>query len=160
MRFWMTLVLSGSLIVGCGDDRSDSPRSSCLTDGAGGTGGSGSINASSPVITNIAWDPLGFCQQGARNSYNIFVFADDPDSNDLELIFDVDLPDCTPVRHLGNIFAVSCPNNAPTSGVACAEDPDGNTSSRAEFTFQVCLPGDCDRPPGSCENLVLDPSAL
>jgi hypothetical protein len=159
MRFLVTLVLSGSLIVGCGEDRRDNPRSTCLADGAGGTGGSGSINASSPVITNIAWDPLGFCQQGARNSYNIFVFADDPDSNDLELIFDVDLPDCSPVTHLGNIFVVSCPNNAPQSGIACAEDPDGNTSSRVAFTFQVCEPGDCIRTPDSCENLVLDPSA-
>jgi hypothetical protein len=156
MRFLVTLVLSGSLIVGCGEDRSERPRSTCATDGTGGAGG---VNASSPVVTNIAWDPLGFCQQGARNNYNIFVFAVDPDTPALDLIFDVNVPDCSPVAHLGNIFVVSCPNDAPHSGVACAEDPEGNTSSRAEFTFQVCQPGDCNRPPDSCGNLVLDPSA-
>jgi hypothetical protein len=110
------------------------------------------------VVTNIAWDPLGFCQRGNRNNYNIFVFASDMDSPDLELIFDVDVPDCSPVSHVGNIFVISCPNNAPHSGVACAEDPDGNTSSQAEFTFDVCIPGDCDRPPDSCDLLAPDPS--
>jgi hypothetical protein len=157
MRFWVTLVLSGSLaIVGCGQDGGANPRSTCLTDGTGGTGGSGGVNPSSPVLTNIAWDALGFCQEGARNSYNIFVFALDPDTPALDLIFDVNVPDCSPVSHLGNVFVVSCPNNAPTSGVACAEDPDGNTSSRAEFTFQPCIPGNCRQFPDSCDMLGLD----
>jgi hypothetical protein len=98
-------------------------------------------------------------QNCARNNYNIFVFALDPDTPPLDLIFDVNVQDCSPVSHLGNVFVVSCPNNAPTSGVACAEDPDGNTSSRAEFTFQACIPGDCRQFPDACDMLALDPSA-
>jgi hypothetical protein len=157
MRFLVTLVLSGSLaIVGCDSDSGANPRSSCLSDGAGGTGGSGGIDPSSPVLANIAWDALGFCQEGARNNYNIFVFAVDPDTPALDLIFDVNVPDCSPVSHLGNVFVVSCPNNAPTSGVACAEDPDGNTSSRAEFTFQPCIPGNCAQTPDACDMLAID----
>ena len=158
MRFWVTLVLCGSLaIVGCDSDSGANRRSTCLTDGTGGTGGSGGVNPSSPVLTNIAWDALGFCQEGARNSYNIFVFALDPDTPALDLIFDVNVPDCSPVSHLGNVFVVSCPNNAPTSGVACAEDPDGNTSSRAEFTFQPCIPGNCRQFPDSCDMVTIVP---
>ena len=154
MRFWVTLVLSGSLIFGCGEDGSDNPRSTCLTTGPVNPGGS------PPEMANIAWDPLGFCQQGAFNNYNVFVFASDSDSPLLELTFDVNVPGCSPVAHLGNVFVVGCPNNAPISGVACAEDPDGNTSSRAEFTFQPCIPGDCNMPPDSCDLLAPDPSAL
>jgi hypothetical protein len=156
MRFWVTLVLSGSLIVGCGEGGSENPRSTCLSDGTGGSGGSGGVNPSSPVLTNIAWDPLGFCQQGTRSSYNIFVFALDPDTPPLDLIFDVNVPDCSPVEHFGNVFVVSCPNNAPASGVACAEDPEGNTSSRAGFTFQVCETGSCTESPDACDTLGVD----
>ncbi len=158
MRGPLETALSGSLIFGCGEDGSDNPRSTCLADGAGGTGGSGSINASSPVITNIAWDPLGFCQQGARNNYNIFVFALDPDTPALELVFDANVPDCSPVAHLGNVFVVSCPNSGPVSGIACAKDPDGNTSARAEFTFHPCETGSCKETPDACSGLALAPS--
>jgi hypothetical protein len=156
MRFWVTLVLSGSLIVGCGEGGSENPRSTCLSDGTGGSGGSGGVNPSSPVLTNIAWDPLGFCQQGTRSSYNIFVFALDPDTPPLDLIFDVNVPDCSPVEHFGNVFVVSCPNNAPASGVACAEDPEGNVSSRVGFTFQPCQTGNCREIPDACDMLALD----
>jgi hypothetical protein len=157
MRFWMTLVLSGSLIVGCGDDRSDSPRSSCLTDGAGGTGGSGSINASSPVVNNVAWDAIGFCQRDARSNFNIFVFAVDPDSPLLELTFDVNVPSCTRVAGGYNVFVLSCPNDGPATGVACAEDPDGNFSSLVGFTFQPCQTDDCMQSPEACDLLGVDP---
>ena len=89
MRLWVTLVLSGSLaIVGCGENGSTDPRSSCLTDGAGGAGG---VNPSSPFLVDIVWDPLGWCRQGSRNSYNIVVLADDPDTPLLDLIFDVNV---------------------------------------------------------------------
>ena len=156
MRFWVTLVLSGSLIVGCAEDGSENPRSSCLTDGAGGTGGASGVNPSSPFLQDIAWDPIGFCQQGARNNYNIFVFAGDPDTPLLDLIFEVNVPDCSPVAHAGNVFVVSCPNDGPTTGVACAEDPDGNVSSRVAFTFQVCEPGSCLQTPDACDMLAVD----
>lgn len=153
MGFLVMLVLSGMLAIGgCGDDSSLNPKSDCLTTGAE----DGAVNPSSPVITNIAWDPLGFCQQGARNNYNVFVFALDPDTPALDLTFDVNVPDCTPVANRGNIFVVSCPNTRPHSGVACAEDPDGNVSSRAAFTFQACQSGSCRQTPNACDGLVLD----
>lgn len=82
------------------------------------------------------------------------MFALDPDGEDLELIFDVNVPDCSPVAHLGNIFVVSCPNNAPHAGIACAEDPEGNTSARAAFEFPVCVPGDCRRFPNLCADVT------
>jgi hypothetical protein len=156
MRYLVTLALSGMLAIGgCADDSSSSlnPKSDCLTTGAG----DGGVNPSSPVVTNVAWDALGFCQVGARNNYNIFVFASDIDSEDLELTFDVSVPDCSPVANLGNVFVVNCPNTRPHSGAACAEDPDGNVSSRVEFTFQVCETGDCGESPDACDMLALDP---
>ena len=48
-------------------------------------------------------------------------------------------PSYEPLRGFKLLDPVDQPNNAPTSGVACAEDPDGNTSSRAELTFQPCI---------------------
>ena len=153
MRYLVTLALSGVFAFGgCADDSSLNPKSDCLTTGAE----DGAVNPSSPVITNIAWDPLGFCQQGARNNYNVFVFALDPDTPALDLTFDVNVPDCTPVANRGNIFVVNCPNTRPHSGVACAEDPDGNVSFRAAFTFQVCETGDCRQTPDACDGLVLE----
>jgi hypothetical protein len=121
-------------------------------------GGAGGVDPSSPVLTNIAWDPIGFCLQDTRHSYNVFVFALDPDTPPSDLVFDVDIPDCSPVTHRGNVFVVSCPNRAPHTGVACAEDPEGNTSSRAVFTFPTCLPGDCMQFPDACDLLAPDPS--
>ena len=109
MRFLVTLVLSGSLIFGCGEDGSDNPRSTCLTTGPVNPGGS------PPEMANIAWDPLGFCQQGAFNNYNVFVFASDSDSPLLELTFDVNVPGCSPVAHLANqIGRVSDHHNGAT----------------------------------------------
>lgn len=155
MRLWVTLVLSGSLaIVGCGENGSTDPRSSCLTDGAGGAGG---VNPSSPFLVDIVWDPLGWCRQGSRNSYNIVVLAGDPDTPLLDLIFDVNVPSCSRSAHVGNVFVFSCPNDGPATGVACAEDPEGNTSSRATFTFQACQPGSCEQTPDACDMLALDP---
>ncbi len=154
MRYLATLALTGMLAIGgCADDSSLSPTSDCLTTGAQ----DGGVTPSSPVITNITWNPLGYCRQGARTNYNLLVFADDPDSENLELLFDVNVPDCSLVAQRGNIFVVSCPNDAPQSGIACAEDPDGNTSSRATFTFEVCQPGSCKQTPEACDMLTLDP---
>lgn len=154
MRFLVMLVLSGSLIVGCNDDGGETPTSRCLSEPEGGANG---VNPSSPVVNDVAWDPLGFCQQGARNNYNIFVFALDLDSPLLELTFDVDVPGCTRVANEFNVFVYSCPNDGPTTGIACAEDPDGNVSSRVGFTFQVCETGSCRQTPEACDMLTLDP---
>ncbi len=155
MRFLATLVLTGSLVVGCGEDGSEKPRSGCLSDGAGGAGGG---NPSSPVVVDVFWQPLGFCLEGQRNNFNIFVFADDPDSNDLELSFGGGVPDCTEIASDYNVFVFSCPNIGPATGFACAEDPDGNVSSRVEFTFQPCETGSCRENPDACSGFALAPS--
>ncbi len=155
MRFLATLILTGSLIVGCGEDGSENPRSRCLSDGAGGAGGG---NPSSPVVVGVAWQALGYCLQGQRNNFNIFVFADDSDSKDLELTFDANVPDCIEIANEFNIFVFSCPNIGPATGVACAEDPDGNVSGRVAFTFQPCETGNCKETPDACSGFALAPS--
>lgn len=153
--FWVTWMLIGALaMLGCANNGGENPTSSCLSERDGGTNG---VNPSSPVVTNIAWDALGFCQEDARSNYNIFVFAEDPDSPLLELTFDVNVPDCTQVASDYNVFVLSCPNDGPATGVACAEDPDGNFSSLVGFTFQPCQTGDCRESPDVCDPLVVDP---
>ena len=141
-------------MLGCANNGGENPMSSCLSERDGGTN---AVNPSSPVVNNVAWDAIGFCQEDARSNFNIFVFAVDPDSPLLELTFDVSVPSCTQVSGGYNVFVLSCPNDGPATGVACAEDPDGNVSSRVEFTFQVCETGDCRESPDACDMLALDP---
>jgi hypothetical protein len=52
---------------------------------------------------------------------------------------------------------LSCPNDGPATGVACAEDPDGNFSSLVGFTFQPCQTDDCMQSPDACDLLGADP---
>jgi hypothetical protein len=153
--FWVTWMLIGALaMLGCANNGGETPRSSCLSERDGGTNG---VNPSSPVVNNVAWDAIGFCQEDARSNFNIFVFAVDPDSPLLELTFDVNVPSCTRVAGGYNVFVLSCPNDGPATGVACAEDPDGNFSSLVEFTFQPCQTDDCRQSPEACDLSGVDP---
>jgi hypothetical protein len=154
MRSFWVIWIGALAMLGCGNNGGENPTSSCLREPDGGTN---DVNPSSPVVTNVAWDALGFCQQDARNNFNIFVFAEDPDSPLLELTFDLDVPSCTRVASDYNLFVLSCPNDGPATGVACAEDPDGNFSSRVGFTFQVCETGSCTQSPDACDPLLVDP---
>lgn len=149
MRFVIALVLGGALALsGCDSDGgSEGSGGSGGTAGTGGTAGSGGMAGSggaggmgggaAPVITKVEWSTPGGCVGGTASDYTVIVTADDADSDEMDLVYDGSVMNCT-----GDIDAmesvISCPNNLPYAGSVVVSDGDGNGSAPVNFTIGVC----------------------
>lgn len=161
MRFLLTLVLTGALaVVGCGDDEETNGTGGTGGTGAtggtggagggtggagGGTGGAGGGMGAAPVITDIAWAPVGSCAQGTPSDYTVTVTATDADNDAMELTYAGSVTACNPAITAAD-STIGCPNNAPYAGTVTVSDPDSNEAV-GSFTVSVCETASCSGTP-------------
>jgi hypothetical protein len=104
-------------------------------DGESDAGGGGQA----PMITKVAWEPVGDCSTGTESDHEITVTVEDDSPTD-QLTFSGSVTSCT-----GNLDAavstVTCPQAAPYNGEVTVADPDGN-EDMATFTFGPCETGE------------------
>ena len=143
MRLITAMILGSALaLFGCDSDGgAGGTAGTGGTAGSGGTGGSGGSGGMSageaPVITMVAWAPVGACTGGVGSDYTVTVTATDADSDAADLIYDGSVAGCS--GQIDDVTStISCPNAAPYAGTVVVEDGDGNVSNRVNFTIAVC----------------------
>jgi hypothetical protein len=103
----------------------------------GGEGGSGGMGGEAPVITMVAWAPVGSCSMGTAGDYTVTVTATDADSDPMDLVYEGSVGGCTGAIDAAT-STITCPNAAPYNGSVVVEDGDGNASAPAAFTIGIC----------------------
>ena len=111
----------------------------------GGAGGNGGSSGPDPVITDIAWEPAGQCEDGVTSNYTITVTATDDEDMPTELTYDGSVSGCNGEIN-DEVSTISCPNRASYEGRLTVEDTDGNTSP-AIFRMDVCETASCSGNP-------------
>jgi hypothetical protein len=87
---------------------------------------------------------------GTASDYTVTITATDADNDPSELTYEGSVTGlCTDID--AEVSTVNCPNAAPYTGTVIVEDPDGNVSDAAEFTFNICESSSCGESPTSCE---------
>ena len=137
---WITMLILGGVLAlsGCGDDSSGT-GGSAGTGGGGGAGGIGDNEA--PVITMVAWAPVGACPPsgGGSSDYTVTVTAMDDNTAPMDLTYEGSVGGCD-----GQIDApvstINCPNAALYNGMVVVRD-ESLASVPVNFAIDVCETG-------------------
>lgn len=92
-----------------------------------------------PMISQVAWMPMGMCTAATASDYRVITTATDPDTALGSLTYSGSVLGCTGTID-NDMVTINCPNLAPYSGSVTVMDPEGNSDTQA-FTINVCMSG-------------------
>jgi len=159
MRILVALMLSGALMLGCGDDETNTGGSGAMG-GDGGSGGSGAMGGSGGsgamggsggsgamggnggsggggdgLQVTVEWEALAPCAMFEPSDYDVTVTVDNAVG---DVTIDGSVLACTPAIE-SESTTLRCPNNAPYGG--SVEVQDDNELVEVEFTIAPCMDG-------------------